>query len=124
MPHKSSYRKATRAQGKVHRVLFEYKQGALKSSSGQKVTSRAQAVAKALSVMEEMGIPAKVLVGELKALVKSHTVTTGDGGKPMPPDKHVHPTREQVEGLASKLVTSAHLAGVEAWVEKQLAAAV
>lgn len=34
---------------KVHKVMREYKQGKLESSSGQKVTSRQQAIAIALS---------------------------------------------------------------------------
>lgn len=49
MPHKSAYKKATRAQGKVHKVMAEYQSGTLKSSSGQAVTSRKQAVAIAMS---------------------------------------------------------------------------
>lgn len=34
---------------KVHKVMSEYKEGTLKSSSGQKVTNRKQAIAIALS---------------------------------------------------------------------------
>lgn len=34
---------------KVHKVMREYKEGSLKSSSGDKVTSRDQAIAIALS---------------------------------------------------------------------------
>ena len=49
MPHKSAYKRATRAEGKAHKVMTEYKRGSLKSSSGQKVTSRKQAVAIAMS---------------------------------------------------------------------------
>lgn len=37
---------------KVHKVMREYKAGALKSSSGDKVTSRDQAIAIALSEQE------------------------------------------------------------------------
>jgi len=36
-------------QGKVHKVMKEFKEGALKSSSGDKVESRKQAIAIALS---------------------------------------------------------------------------
>ena len=49
MPHKSAYKKATKAQGKIHAVMDEYKRGTLKSSSGQKVMSRRQATAIAMS---------------------------------------------------------------------------
>lgn len=37
---------------KVHKVMREYKRGTLKSSSGDKVTSRDQAIAIALSEQE------------------------------------------------------------------------
>jgi hypothetical protein len=37
---------------KMQKVMHEYKQGSLKSSSGQKVTSRDQAIAIALSETE------------------------------------------------------------------------
>jgi hypothetical protein len=39
----------TKGQAKVGKVMHEYKSGKLKSSSGQKVTKRKQAVAIALS---------------------------------------------------------------------------
>ena len=39
---------------KIAKVMGEYKDGSLKSSSGQKVTSRKQAVAIALSEAERM----------------------------------------------------------------------
>lgn len=42
-------KKATKAQQKIEKVMHEYKTGALKSSSGSKVSSRKQAVAIALS---------------------------------------------------------------------------
>jgi hypothetical protein len=42
-------KKPTKAQKKVEKVMSEYKAGALKSSSGKKVTTRKQAVAIALS---------------------------------------------------------------------------
>jgi len=42
-------KKPTKAQKKVEKVMSEYKSGALKSSSGQKVKSRKQAIAIALS---------------------------------------------------------------------------
>jgi hypothetical protein len=38
-----------KAQEKIHRVMDEYKQGELKSSSGKKVTNRKQAVAIGIS---------------------------------------------------------------------------
>ena len=37
------------AKDKVHKVMSEFKRGTLKSSSGQKVTKRDQAIAIALS---------------------------------------------------------------------------
>lgn len=50
MPHKGGYPKGTsRKQGKVHKVMSEFKEGSLKSSSGQKVTNPKQAVAIAMS---------------------------------------------------------------------------
>ena len=42
-------KKPTKTQKKVEKVMSEYKSGALKSSSGQKVKSRKQAIAIALS---------------------------------------------------------------------------
>ncbi len=42
-------KKPTKAQKKVEKVMSEYKSGALKSSSGQKVKSRKQAIAIAMS---------------------------------------------------------------------------
>ena len=42
-------KKPTAAQKKVEKVMHEYKQHTLKSSSGQKVTSRKQAIAIMLS---------------------------------------------------------------------------
>jgi hypothetical protein len=42
-------KKPTKAQKKVEKVMSEYKSGSLKSSSGQKVTSRKQAIAIAMS---------------------------------------------------------------------------
>jgi hypothetical protein len=40
---------SSRGEAKVHKVMKEYKEGELNSSSGDKVTSRKQAVAIALS---------------------------------------------------------------------------
>jgi hypothetical protein len=42
-------KKPTKAQKKVEKVMREYGAGTLKSSSGQKVTSRKQAIAIAMS---------------------------------------------------------------------------
>jgi hypothetical protein len=48
--------KATsKGQSKIHKVMHEKKEGTLKSSSGQKVTSRKQAVAIALSEARKAG---------------------------------------------------------------------
>jgi hypothetical protein len=71
-----------------------------------------------LDVLEEMGVPVKQLVTDLKAAVKAHTVTTGEGGKPLA--KPIVPTKEERLALASKLVQGSHLAGVEKWLEEQL----
>lgn len=50
-----------KAQDKVEKTMHEFKEGALKSSSGQKVTSRKQAIAIGLSEAREAGakVPAK-----------------------------------------------------------------
>ncbi|MEO8593902.1 MAG: DUF6496 domain-containing protein [Candidatus Solibacter sp.] len=45
----------TKGERKVHKVMKEYKEGTLKSSSGRKVTGRKQAVAIALSEAREAG---------------------------------------------------------------------
>jgi glucose dehydrogenase len=52
---------ATKGRGKVEKVMHEYKEGTLKSSSGRKVTNRKQAVAVALSEARQAGarIPKK-----------------------------------------------------------------
>ncbi len=55
MPGKTA---STTGQKKVHKVMKEYKEGALKSSSGETVKSRKQAVAIALS--EARGSGAKI----------------------------------------------------------------
>ncbi len=57
MPRKGS----DSGEGKVHKVMSEYKHGSLKSSAGTKVKSRKQAVAIALSEARSAGaeIPAK-----------------------------------------------------------------
>jgi hypothetical protein len=44
-----------KAQTKVHKVMHEFKEGKLKSSSGDKVTNRKQAVAIGLSEARETG---------------------------------------------------------------------
>jgi hypothetical protein len=51
----------TKGQNKVHKVMKEYKEGTLQSSSGNKVQSRKQAVAIALNEARESGasIPKK-----------------------------------------------------------------
>ena len=46
---------ATKGKGKVEKVMHEFKQGTLKSSSGRKVTDRKQAVAVALSEARQAG---------------------------------------------------------------------
>lgn len=48
MPRKKS-------SGKVGKVMHEFKEGKLKSSSGQKVTNRKQAIAIGLSEAREAG---------------------------------------------------------------------
>jgi len=57
----SSSRSDSIGQRKIHKVMKEQKEGKLKSSSGQKVTSRKQAVAIALSEARRSGakIPKK-----------------------------------------------------------------
>lgn len=45
-----------KAQDKVGKVMREYKEGKLKSSSGDKVTSRKQAVAIGISEAREEGL--------------------------------------------------------------------
>ena len=52
---------ATKGKGKVKKVMHEFKEGKLKSSSGQKVINRKQAVAVALSEARQAGarIPKK-----------------------------------------------------------------
>jgi hypothetical protein len=45
-----------KAQDKVGKVMHEFKEGKLKSSSGEKVTSRKQAVAIGISEAKEKGL--------------------------------------------------------------------
>lgn len=65
MPHESEYKKSTKGQGKIHKVMSEFKKGSLKSSSGDKVVNKKQAIAIALSEARETGakIPKKKWVG-------------------------------------------------------------
>jgi len=44
-----------KAEDKIHKVMHEYKEGHLKSSSGRKVTSRKQAIAIGISEAREQG---------------------------------------------------------------------
>jgi hypothetical protein len=46
---------ALKGRGKVEKVMYEYKEGELKSGSGQKITNRKQAVAVALSEARRAG---------------------------------------------------------------------
>jgi len=48
-------RYSEKAEEKVHKTLHEAKEGTLKSSSGQKVTSRKQAIAIGLSEARKAG---------------------------------------------------------------------
>ena len=50
-----------KAEDKIHKVLHEFKEGDLKSSSGRQVTSRKQAIAIGISEARESGakVPAK-----------------------------------------------------------------
>lgn len=50
-----------KAQDKIGKVMHEFKEGKLKSSSGKKVTSRKQAVAIGISEAQEKGmkVPSK-----------------------------------------------------------------
>lgn len=62
-----------KAQDKVEKTMHELKQGTLKSSSGQKVTSRKQAIAIGLSEAREAGakVPAKKSATKKSATKKS-----------------------------------------------------
>jgi hypothetical protein len=57
----SKIKYSEKAQDKVGKVMHEFKEGKLKSSSGKKVTSRKQAVAIGISEAREKGLktPAK-----------------------------------------------------------------
>lgn len=61
MATKKSKTASTKGQRKIHKVMEELKEGTLKSSSGDQVTSRKQAVAIALSEARAAGakIPKK-----------------------------------------------------------------
>lgn len=56
-------KKSVRKQMKIKKVMHEFKKGTLRSSSGKKVTSRAQAIAIAMS---EAGISRKKKKGRRK----------------------------------------------------------
>lgn len=58
-----------KAQEKVEKVMHEWKEGKLKSGSGQKVTSRKQAIAIGLSEAREAGakVPAKKTTARKKS---------------------------------------------------------
>lgn len=49
-------KKKSKGKGKIHKVMAEYEAGTLKSSSGEKVTSREQAIAIALSEARHVGL--------------------------------------------------------------------
>ena len=52
---KKSTSSGSRGKNKIHKVMKEYKAGALKSGSGKKVKSRNQAVAIALNEARQSG---------------------------------------------------------------------
>jgi hypothetical protein len=66
---------ASKGRGKVRKVMREYKEGDLKSSSGKKVKSRKQAVAIALSEARRSGanIPDKRSPAKKKAAAKKRS---------------------------------------------------
>lgn len=66
MPHESEYKKASKSEGKMHKVMSEFKAGTLHSGKpgqgkGPAVKSKAQAIAIALSEARKAGanIPKK-----------------------------------------------------------------
>ncbi len=63
---------SSKGRGKVRKVMHEFKEGELKSGSGQKVKSRKQAVAIALSEAREAGakIPDKRSAAKKKTAKK------------------------------------------------------
>lgn len=56
-----------KAQKKMEKVMGEFKEGTLKSSSGQKVTDRKQAVAIGLSEAREAGAKVPPVTNKKKA---------------------------------------------------------
>jgi len=62
-----------KASDKVHKVMQEYKEGDLKSSSGRKVTSRKQAIAIGISEARASGakVPSKKAASKKSATKKS-----------------------------------------------------
>jgi Family of unknown function (DUF6496) len=63
---------STAAQSKIGKVMHEFKEGKLKSISGDKVTKRKQAVAIAISEAKEahLKVPSKRSSGSKKKKVK------------------------------------------------------
>jgi len=62
-----------KAEDKVHKVMHEYKEGGLKSSSGRKVTSRKQAIAIGISEARASGakVPSKKATSKKSSTKKS-----------------------------------------------------
>ena len=71
------------------------------------------------ALLEEMGVPVGDILSEFESLVKTHTVTTGEGGKKL--EKPIAPNKTEKLALLRKVVTPAHLRSVESWVENQIA---
>jgi len=71
---------------KVGRVMREFKEGKLKSSSGQKVTNPKQAIAIGLS--EQRAMKGYKAGGESKAMVKKEISFMKEKGAPKPMIKH------------------------------------
>jgi len=67
-----------KASDKVHKVMHEYKEGGLKSSSGRKVTSRKQAIAIGISEARASGakVPSKKAASKKSATRKSSSRKT------------------------------------------------
>src|SRR3990167_4447995 len=65
-----------KAQDKVHKVMSEFARGTLRSRSGQKVTSRAQAIAIAMS---EAGL-SRMAGGEVRGIRRPYLIPRAEGG--------------------------------------------
>ena len=88
---------------KIGKVMREFKEGKLKSSSGQKVTNPKQAIA--IGISEQKAMKGYKMGGEPKAMVKKEVAFMKAKGAPKSMVKHEMAEMKGYKGFDKKLTT-------------------